>query len=63
MAYIIQKRGWIFIPKVELQKYLMIEIRVEYFRFGPVLDQNKQPNQNFFLSFWTEPNWKPIQTD
>jgi hypothetical protein len=52
MAYIIQKRGWIFIPKVELQKYLMIEIRVEYFRFGPVLDQNKQPNQIFFLSFW-----------
>jgi hypothetical protein len=29
-------------------------IKVEHFRFGPVLDQNKQPNQFFFLVF--EPN-------
>jgi len=28
------KRGRIFIPKGELQKYLMIEIRAEHFRSG-----------------------------
>jgi hypothetical protein len=39
--------------------------RAEHFRFGPILDQNKQPNHFFFFSFWTEPNrtenrFKPI---
>jgi hypothetical protein len=42
-----------------LPKYLkkMLGIRAEHFRFGPVLDQNKQPNWFFFLKFWnrTEP--------
>jgi hypothetical protein len=37
--------------------------RAEHFRFDPVLDQNKQPNRNFFQVF--EPNqtknrFKPI---
>jgi hypothetical protein len=43
--------------------YYCMSIRAEHFRFGPVLDQNKQPNRIFFLIFWTDPNWKPIQAD
>jgi len=40
----------------------MIYIRAEHFQFGPVLDQNKQPNR-FFLVFepnQTENRFKPI---
>jgi hypothetical protein len=37
--------------------------RAEHFRFGPVLNQNKQLNRIIFLIFWTEPNRKSIQTD
>jgi len=29
--------------------------RAEHFRFGPIFDQNKQPNHFIFFSFWTEP--------
>jgi hypothetical protein len=44
----------------------VVLLRAEHFRSGPVLDQNKQPNQfYFFFSFGTEPNrtenrFKPI---
>jgi hypothetical protein len=39
-----------------------ITIRAKHFRFGPVLDQNKQPNWIFFFLV-LESNQKPVQTD
>jgi hypothetical protein len=47
---------------ISLKNICYVSCRAEHFRFGPVLDQNKQPNQ-FFLVF--EPNrtknrFKPI---
>jgi len=42
--------------------FFAIIARAEHFQFGPVLDQNKQPNC-FFFSFWTELNRKPVQID
>ena len=53
-------------PHLYIQKVSMTASRAEHFWFGPVLNQNKQPNRfYFFLIFWTEPNrtenrFKPI---
>ena len=56
-------RGLTIVEEV-INSVVMVQPRAEHFRFGPVLNQNKQPNRfYFFLIFWTEPNRKLVQTD
>jgi hypothetical protein len=44
-------------PAIGPPCFVSLLTRAEYFRFGPVLDQNKQPNRFYFFLFWnrTEP--------
>jgi len=51
-------------PAIGPPCFVSLLTRAEYFRFGPVLDQNKQPNR-FYFFFVLEPNrtenrFKPI---
>ena len=44
-----------FVSFLRLKFFVSIRTRAEHFRFGSVLDQNKQSNQNCFLKVF-EPN-------